>query len=273
VSVANLLYYFSGNADNILVGRFLGQAPLGLYARAYNLFLVPLRQLHSPLANVVQPVMAAIIGEPDRYRRFYCRVVSGITIVGMPVVVVLAVMSRQVIELVLGPRWLAAADPFRWLAIAGFFGLVSRTYTWLFTTSGRARPMALSAAVSAPLIVAAFGIGLHWGITGVAAGYAIAQTALAIPGLWYATRHTPVRMADVLAAAWRPAVVAVACGLVAFAVRDALFFAAAPAQLAGAGGASLACWLALVACWPAVRAELNGLRGLSRSRGKHRARR
>ncbi|MDQ1542033.1 MAG: hypothetical protein QOH29_2759, partial [Actinomycetota bacterium] len=66
VSIANILYYFSSNADNILVGRVLGNGPLGLYARAYNLFLVPLRQIHGPLGNVVQPVMSAIVGEPER---------------------------------------------------------------------------------------------------------------------------------------------------------------------------------------------------------------
>jgi len=186
VSVANIFYYFSGNADNILVGRFLGTGPLGLYSRAYNLFLVPLRQIHGPLGNVVQPVMSAVHGEPDRYRQVYRRTLSGITVVGMPGVVFLAVMSRPVIEVLLGDRWVGAADTFRWLAVAGFLQIVGRTFSWLFTTSGRSRAMAIWAGVTAPLTALAFVCGLHWGISGVAAAYAICQLAFIAPGIWCA---------------------------------------------------------------------------------------
>jgi PST family polysaccharide transporter len=261
VSVANIFYYFSSNADNILVGRFLGTGPLGLYARAYNLFLVPLRQIHGPMGNVVQPVMSAIYGEPQRYRQFYRRTLAGIAIVGMPGVVFLAVMSRSVIEVILGARWLGAADPFRWLAVAGFLQMVSRTFSWLFTTSGRSKAMAIWAGTSAPITVAAFAIGLHWGISGVAAAYAVAQTLLIMPGIWWAVRGTPVTLPDVAAAVWRPAVVAVATGAAAFAVRELLHAEPAGLRLAASGVVALGCWLALVARWPALRSDVKALRG------------
>jgi O-antigen/teichoic acid export membrane protein len=260
VSVANLLYYFSGNADNILVGRFLGQVPLGLYSRAYNLFLVPLRQLHGPLGNVVQPVMSAIVSEPERYRRFYCRILSAVVLIGMSGVVFLAVMSRQVIVVVLGSRWLGAAEPFRWLAVAGFFALISRTFAWLFTTSGRSRAMAISAAVSTPLIVGSFAIGLHWGITGVAESYAIVQTALIVPSIWYATHETSVTMRDVLSSTWRPTVVAAWVGSVVWLIRDLTGTASAVSTLIAAGAAGMLCWGAMVWFWPTVREEVKGMR-------------
>ncbi|MDQ1539683.1 MAG: hypothetical protein QOH29_409 [Actinomycetota bacterium] len=261
VSIANILYYFSSNADTILVGRVLGTGPLGLYARAYNLFLVPLRQIHGPLGNVVQPVMSAIVGEPERYRAFYRRMLGAITMVGMPGVVFLAVMSREIIVVVLGHRWVGAAEPFRWLAVAGFLQMVSRTFTWLFTTSGRSRAMAIWAGVSAPVAVASFVVGLHWGITGVATAYAIVQTGLILPGIWFAVRGTPVRMSDVADAVWRSAVVAGVVGGAATVVRLAL--AGAPAftiLLAGMAAAAL-CWACIVLRWPALRADLLAVKG------------
>jgi PST family polysaccharide transporter len=266
VSVANVFYYFSSNADNILIGRFLGTGPLGLYARAYNLFLVPLRQIHGPMGNVVQPVMSAIFGDPARYRQFYRRTLSGIAIVGMPGVVFLAVLSRPIIEVVLGSRWLGAAEPFRWLAVAGFLQMISRTFSWLFTTSGRARAMAIWAGASAPLTVAAFAVGLHWGISGVAAAYAIVQSALILPGIWWAVRGTPVTLGDVVAAVWRPAVVAIVAGVVAFAVRTALSGLSSAMVLVVAGAATAACWAAMVAWWPQLRRDVVALKGNLRRR-------
>jgi PST family polysaccharide transporter len=261
VSVANIFYYFSSNADNILVGRFLGTAELGLYARAYNLFLVPLRQLHAPLGNVVQPVMSAIVHDPDRYRQFYRRMLSAITLVGMPSVVGLAVLSRPFIEVLLGHRWLGAAEPFRWLAVAGFLQMAARTFSWLYTTAGRAKAMATWAMITSPLLVLAFAVGVHWGITGVAEAYAISQAALILPAIWWATRDTPVTMRDVSDAVWRSVVVAAVCGVVVFVVRVLLGSAAPAVTLVGAATAGLACWLAMLACWPHLRGDLKALTG------------
>jgi len=261
VSVSNIFSYFSSNADNILVGRFLGQGPLGLYARAYNLFLIPLRQIHGPMGNVVQPVMSAIVGEPERYRQFYRRALAGITVVGMPGVVFFAIMSRAIIEVVLGARWLGAADAFRWLAVAGFLQMVARTFGWLFTTSGRARQMAIWAMVTTPLTVAAFVVGLRWGIAGVAASYAIIQTLLILPGVWWAVRGTSVTYADVAASVWRPIVLSAVVGVVSLVTRAAVDGASAPVVLVVAGVAAAATWVALVACWPELRREVTALRG------------
>jgi PST family polysaccharide transporter len=264
VSVANLFYYFSGNADNILVGRFLGTDPLGLYSRAYNLFLVPLRQIHGPMGNVVQPVMSAIYGEPERYRQFYRRTLAGITVVGMPGVVFLAVMSRRVIEVLLGHRWIGASDAFRWLAVAGFLQMVMRTFGWLFTTSGRSRAMAIWAAVTTPITVLAFVCGLHWGISGVAAAYAISQLAFVLPGIWWSQRGTPITFGDVWLSVWRPIVLSAVVGAVTIVVRQVVgsFDGAASVVVLGAAGiAAVGCWGLMVYFWPELRRELLALRG------------
>jgi PST family polysaccharide transporter len=264
VSIANLFYYFSGNADNILVGRFLGTGPLGLYSRAYNLFLVPLRQIHGPMGNVVQPVMSAIYSEPDRYRQFYRRTLSGITVVGMPAVVFLAVMSRRLIEVLLGERWVGAADAFRFLAIAGFLQMITRTFGWLFTTSGRSKAMAIWAATTTPLTVLAFVCGLHWGISGVAAAYAISQLAFILPGVWWSQRGTPVTFSDVGSSVWRPVVLSAVVAVATVAVRQGVgsIDGVAPiVVLAAAGVAAIACWGLTIYFWPELRRELLALRG------------
>jgi O-antigen/teichoic acid export membrane protein len=261
VSVANLFYYFSSNADNILVGRFLGTVPLGLYARAYNLFLVPLRQIHGPMGNVVQPVMSAIISEPRRYRQFYRRTLSGITVVGMPAVVFLAVASRPIIHVVLGARWLGAADAFRWLAVAGFLQMIGRTFSWLFTTSGRSRAMAIWAMITSPLTVGAFVVGLHWGIAGVAASYAVIQVIFILPGIWWAVRGTPVTLGDVGSSVWRPVVVAAAVGAASLLGRQLAGGGSALTVLLVSAVAAGICYGAMVFGWPEVRRELVAIRG------------
>ena len=142
VSAAGLLNTVSRNADNVLIGRVLGADALGLYTRAYGLLLVPLRQLKSPLGSIVEPVLSSMQDQPARYRQFYCAAIQGLSHVGMPSVAVLAVVSNELVLVLLGEQWLAAVPVFQFLAIAGLVQLVSSTTGWLFVSSGRSGPFA-----------------------------------------------------------------------------------------------------------------------------------
>src|SRR4029453_18466002 len=44
--------YLTWNLDNFLVGWRFGAAPLGYYKKAYDLFILPVNQLSSPLTGV-----------------------------------------------------------------------------------------------------------------------------------------------------------------------------------------------------------------------------
>jgi len=50
ITTFNMVNYFARNLDNILIGRFCGEVPLGLYDRAYKLFLLPLSQINTPFS-------------------------------------------------------------------------------------------------------------------------------------------------------------------------------------------------------------------------------
>lgn len=259
ISTFRLLDYAAKNVDNILIGRFLGTAQLGLYTRAYGLLMLPLTQIHGPVANVVRPTMAALWGEPERYRRFYLTALQGLCYAVMPLVVVLAVLATPVVELLLGQQWLESADVFRWLAVAGLLQTVGYTNGWLYASSGRAWAMARWGLVSRPVIILAFIAGLPWGITGVAIAYAASQLVLTPIGIAQAGRGTPVSLRDVLAVCSRPAAVAAAAGTAAGALALLVDDRGAVLQLLVQGGAAVLVAAALVAAWPSARREVVGL--------------
>ena len=60
-----LLFYADRNVDNLLIGRFIGAAALGLYAVAYNLMLVPLERIAGPLQQVFYPAIARLQASPS----------------------------------------------------------------------------------------------------------------------------------------------------------------------------------------------------------------
>ncbi|MEZ0491246.1 lipopolysaccharide biosynthesis protein [Kineococcus sp. TBRC 1896] len=259
ISTFRILDYASKNADNLVIGKFLGGDALGLYSRGYGLLMAPLQQIHGPVANVVRPTMAALFKEPDRYRRYYLGALSGLCFLVAPVVVVLAVLADQVVLVLLGPQWLASAEVFRWLSVAGLLQVVGFTNGWLYATSGRSWAWARWALISRPVLIASFFIGLPWGIDGVAIAYAVSQLILTPIGIARAGKGTPVSLRDVLRTSVRPAVVAAVCGGVAAATGMLVPDASGLVQLVVRGGAAGLAGVLLVVLWPRARREVLGL--------------
>ena len=114
--------YFIGSvcrsADNVLIGRYMGASPLGLYSRAYNLLMLPVRQLSGPAGSVAVPAFSRTQDDPERFARFYLRTINLILWISAPVFGFLIVAAQPVIVLVLGDQWREAAPVFQILAIS-----------------------------------------------------------------------------------------------------------------------------------------------------------
>jgi len=55
-----LLNYFTRNFDNVLIGRVLGPAALGIYAKAYGLLMLPINQVNMPIGAVLLPGLSRL---------------------------------------------------------------------------------------------------------------------------------------------------------------------------------------------------------------------
>jgi O-antigen/teichoic acid export membrane protein len=257
-SVFNIANYLGRTADNLVIGAFVNASALGLYTRAYGLLTAPLQQVHMPVGRVVTPTLAGLWPQPERYRRYFLTVLSGLCYVCMPVILVLAVLADAVVAVMLGDEWMQAADVFRWLAIVGFLQTVGWTNGWLYATSGQAWRWARWGLFSRSVLIVAFCVGVIWGIEGVAIAYAAVELVLTPLGIRRAGKGTPVSLPDVLRSVVRPAALAVVTALAALATS--LLMAAGPvAELLVALGAAALAGAVLVLVWPAMRRELLGM--------------
>jgi PST family polysaccharide transporter len=195
----NIVNFFSRNSDNILIGRFCGPQPLGLYDRAFKLMLLPFGQISAPFSDVALPLLAKSVGQPEFYRRAYRRMLEAVLILLYPGIAFMIICSHDLVVLALGARWADVAPIF---ALLGFDALVSpigNSFGWLFVSQGRTREMRDWGILASLIFVVGFAIGLHWGPRGVAAAYAISGF-IEISFLWkIATRRGPLRERDFLA--------------------------------------------------------------------------
>ena len=193
----NVINYFARRGDDILVGRYVGASALGLYEKAYQLLLLPIRQLNRPLTSVMIPTLSRTVDQPEKHRRIFKWTVEAVSMLTMPMVALLIMTSDWVILLVLGSEWAGAAPIFSLLGIVGLVQPVSSATGWLFVAQDRTDEKLHWGGIGGIMILTSFVAGLPWGAKGVAAAYSLSGLFLRTPLLfWYVGRRGPVTTPD-----------------------------------------------------------------------------
>jgi PST family polysaccharide transporter len=193
----NVVNYFTGNFDNILIGRVLGSAPLGIYSKAYGLLSLPISQINIPMASVMLPGLSRLQQSPSEYARLFVNAVRAIGLVTVPIVVFSFFLAHDIVLVLLSRKWMAVAPVFQLIAPAALFSAVSFAPGWLCQSLGRPRRQLHYALVSAPIAVTGFLIGINWGIRGVAVSYSVTFSVCFWGYVWYATKSSPVRFVQI----------------------------------------------------------------------------
>ncbi|NEU76754.1 lipopolysaccharide biosynthesis protein [Hassallia byssoidea VB512170] len=225
--------YFARNLDNVLIGRYWGAQQLGLYAKAYQLLLLPLSQINAPISAVAVPTLSRLQSNPQQFRNYYLKALSIVVFLTMPIITFMVVASEEIIGLLLGSQWSGAILLFRLLSISALFQPVCNTSGWLYISIGRSDRMFKWGVLSSSLIVASFFIGLPYGASGVALSYAIVMLLQTSPCIYYATRRTSITILDVLQSVKQTFISSLVAGAVVFGIKIAI-------------GSSLPIWTALI---------------------------
>ncbi len=232
-----LLNFFSRNADNVLIGKFVGEGPLGLYSMAYRLLTFPLSRAVWPLGQVVVPALSRLRGDRERYVRYYLEAIDLVLVVVAPVVVGVFVLADPLVRLVLGDRWLPSVPVFRLLAASGVVAPMFTSVGWLYLSSGATRTMMRWGMVATPLVVGSFAVGLPFGIAGVAGARSAMILILFLPGMAVACRAADVPLTAVLAKLVPPVASAGLAGAVAWGLLELCRLDASVGRLALGAGA------------------------------------
>lgn len=168
VAASYLMITVNRSADNALVGWYCGAGPLGLYSRAYNLLMLPVRQISAPAGSVVIPAFSRLQDSPERFARYYLRTMGLIAWMITPILGFLFVAAKPVILLALGAKWEEAAPVFQLLVISALGQLLLESTVWLFISQGQSRRLLMLQLIISPIILCSFAIGVPFGIKGVA---------------------------------------------------------------------------------------------------------
>lgn len=186
----------NSNADNILVGRVLGQAALGTYGLAYSVILVPLTRLAWPVAQLLAPAFSRLQHDRTALADSWLRGTRLMLMVFLPAMLTVAVTAPDLVHLLFGSKWDAAIPVIRILAPVCAILSIQATSDIAVQAVGAVRTYLWMCGLSFALNIAAFVIGIQWGLVGMA-------TAFGISTLIFMTSYLMVVAGKIGCSRWR----------------------------------------------------------------------
>ena len=117
-TILSALIQASSRLPELLIGRLLDTAALGLFARAFGL-AAQLRLLVSgALGTVFYPAFRQLRDEGEALGPHYERVTASYCAITWPAMAGLAACATPIITMLYGERWMGAAVPLEWIAIS-----------------------------------------------------------------------------------------------------------------------------------------------------------
>jgi O-antigen/teichoic acid export membrane protein len=173
-SLAKISAELSTQGDNLVVGRFLGAEALGFYSRAYQLMVMPANLIGQVLEKVLFPAMSKIQDNHAKLAQVYTEGMRLMTIIILPSSIFLIMNAENIILLLFGEQWLGLRDPFMVLAFVLIFRSGYKISDALVKAKGAVYKRAMIKAVYGGLVLLGAWAGHFYGLTGVAAGVAVA---------------------------------------------------------------------------------------------------
>ncbi len=226
--------YFAKNLDNLLVGWRFNAAALGYYKKAYDLFALSASQLTSPLDNVALSALSRSSHDPDRLKRYLANTLGVVAFIGMAVGADLTLVGKDVVRLVLGPKWAESGRIFELFGPGIGVMLLCSTVGWIHLSIGKPGRWLRWTIVEFAITASLFVLALPWGPKGVAAAWSVSYCALVVPAFWYAGRPIGLGVSFLIAAVWRYAAASLLAGAATAAIFRGTLIGSSPAGVGAA---------------------------------------
>ena len=221
VTASNLVWLLCSSLDQVLIGKLFGAVPLGFYRQGFQLVLGPINQLSFPIQTVGEAALSRLQHDPEKYRRYYRKLLTILSMFTMPLVVFLAVYAEPCIRVALGQRWIGATPISQVLAIAALLRPAAATAAGVMLTCGHSRKFFWLSAITSVALALGFLAGIPWGPVGIAWAHVWSIYLLLVPKLYWSFKRTPISVGLFFSSIARPLAASLMMGIILALVRQA----------------------------------------------------
>lgn len=189
VTASSIFSYLFHNVDNIVVGKILGPASLGLYEMAYAISIIPITEISDVISKVTFPVYSKISDDKKRLKRAFIRTILVIMLLSIPFGISLFSFPSLIVHFVLGDKWAGIISILPVLAIFGVIRGISGFPATLLFALGKQSYVSIITLVSLlGLLIPIVPFVSQFGLMGAATS-ALIGSIFALPFIAYITHR------------------------------------------------------------------------------------
>lgn len=185
IFTTTLLWFFASRLDQIVIGRFAGVPALGLYVIAGKVPETAKIVTHQPMAAVSLPALSRLQNDHGRMREAIYSGMELNAIWSFAIFVGLATIASDLVPLLFGTKWAAAATL---CSLLSLYALVNALQVFfhpsLIASGGAGRYVLLNVWQAVGVLVACVA-GIQFGVKYVVLGLIINNLIIAVPSLLF----------------------------------------------------------------------------------------
>lgn len=241
IYITNALSYLTAELDDILVGRMLGTAPLGLYRMAFTISQSVVTEIAQTINQVMFPAFSLIQQSKERLIAALTTSTHLTAFIAFPMTAVFIVAAEPLTQALLGSKWLGMVPALQILAATGSVRTISSLATVMFEGAGSPHLSTRYAAIKLTvLVVTIVPLINRFGLEGAAIATLLAASSVLFPVTRRVRLYSPSQFGRYLQAIAWPLLNTVVMVVVMVLVSNAVQRQVAFAQLAAVIGAGIA---------------------------------
>lgn len=189
VAGARLSSNLALQVDGLVIGRVMGEGPLGVYRMALNLASAPVEKVAQLLMRVTGPLFARLNDDLVEMGRYFFVLSDALVIVLAPLTVGFMVTMPEIVDVLLGEKWRGIIEPSRWLAFYMSLRSMATLAQQVLVSVGKTRFFFWTSLLSLIALPPAFYIAGQYSLEWVGAVWVITAPLLLLPQVWMALRQ------------------------------------------------------------------------------------
>lgn len=181
ISLSQIIMALNFQSDQLLLGKLMPAARLGLFTTTNNLTSIPFTALFAPVQRPLLSAFTLMRDDRTRLSASYQSAAVAIVTIGLPMLMGQAAVAQPLVTVLLGPQWASAVPLFKWLSISLIPYLFGVLLTPLSMALGQTHEIAwrnlVQLLVKLPLLIAGT---IEYGFAGVVAARLISETVTAL---------------------------------------------------------------------------------------------
>lgn len=198
IGIQSVAHNATRYGDKLLMSRFFGPGPMGLYNMGYNLADIPAVYVGEQIGSVLLPSLAALPHE--RRAGALERSAALLALIIFPMAIGLAAVAEPLIAVVMSDEWQGVAPLLVILSVLAVFRPITWVLSTYLETTERTRVFMVLELFKLPVLFGGIAVLQRWGIEAAACAVGLAFGFHAIAGAWLVSttgplpRPSPVRL-------------------------------------------------------------------------------